>query len=67
MNPDGRMAAMYGINFMFGDGLLVFNTCQALDWMLIKNAKLVDKSNYLSRILKNFGGSTYVFAKNSSE
>ena len=52
---------------MFGDGLLVFNTCQALDWMLIKNAKLVDKSNYLSRILKNFGGSTYVFAKNSSE
>ena len=66
-DPHGRLPAMYGVNTMFGDGLLVFNTCQSLDLMLIKNAKLVDKCDDIPRILNSFGGRSFVFVKNSKE
>ena len=66
-DPHGRLPAMYGVNGVFGDGLLVFNTSEYLDLMLIKNAKLVDRSDDIPRILQNFGGRSFVFAKNSKD
>jgi len=66
-DPHGRLPAMYGVNSVFGDGLVVFNTSEYLDLMLIKNAKLIDRSDDIPRILQNFGGRSFVFAKNSGD
>lgn len=46
-------------------GFVLFNKCQSLERMLIKNAKNVDKTDDISQILRNFGGNSFVFAKNS--
>ena len=58
------MPEMYAVNASFGDGLLQFTTSSSLDQMLIKNAKSIDKSDDISRVLNGLARSSFVFMKN---
>lgn len=58
---------MIALNSVFERGLLVFNSCESLDRMLIKNAKQVDKSDDIARLLNNYGGSSFVFMSNGKD
>lgn len=67
-NATQKLPNMVAVNSIVGDGsLLVFNDCESMKQMLIKNAKHVDKSDDIPRIIHGFGGTSFVFQKNSKE
>jgi len=53
------------LNAIFDTGVLVFNSCESLERMLIKNAKVIDKSDDIARLLNGYGGTSFVFRANS--
>ena len=60
-DKNGLVPPMTVLNGVFDTGLLVFNTCQNMEKMLIKNAKKIDKGDDIARVLAGFGGSSFVF------
>ena len=52
----------YCINCIYEGGLLVFNSCSALE-LIHSNKAHVDKSEDYPKILKGFGASAYYFSQ----
>ena len=66
-DKNGLVPPLVAINGVFDTGLLVINTCQNVERMLIKNAKCIDKSDDIPRLYVGFGGTSFVYATNGKK
>ena len=57
---------MYAFNGVYDGGILIFNTCQAVERMFKKNAKSIEQTDDIPRALVNFGGSSILFKEANS-
>ena len=60
-DSNGLVPPVVAFNSTFDTGVLLMNTCQNVDKMLLKNAKSIDKSDDIERLFKGFGGTSFVF------
>jgi len=49
----------------FDGGLLVFNSCIELERMAVINAKSIDKSEVMQKVMQGFGGQSFVYIQDS--
>ena len=64
-NEHGMIPAMTATNSVFPGGLLLINSCELMDTLLIKNSKNIDKTDDIPKLLSGYGGRSFVFTKNS--
>mmetsp|Transcript_17432 Transcript_17432/g.23493 ORF Transcript_17432/g.23493 Transcript_17432/m.23493 type:complete len:144 (-) Transcript_17432:1345-1776(-) len=63
-DESGMLPAYYAWNGLSdAGGQLMLTSAEAMDRMFIKYAKSIDKADNVARVLYNFGGSSFVFAK----
>ena len=64
-DENGLVPPVVAVNGINGAGVLLLNTCQSVERMLIKNAKCIERSDDAPRLLAGFGGSSVAYAPSS--
>lgn len=67
-NKNGIYPRYYAINSLLtGRGMIVLTDAEAVNQMILKSAKSIDKIPSIKRLLNNFGGDSFVFMGDSQK
>lgn len=58
---NGLIPPYYAYCGNFDGGLLLFNSCVELERMAVINAKSIDKSEVMQKVMQGFGGQSFVY------
>ena len=61
-DKQGLLPPAHAFNLTWEGGMLVFNTCELMERMLVKNVESVGRSDDMPKLLNGFGGTSYIFS-----